>query len=47
LSRFNNYVKNLGRAKKYQKKELGTAIYGETQFMDLSKDEFRKVIKIN
>nr|CAD2197531.1 unnamed protein product [Meloidogyne enterolobii] len=43
LSRFNNYIKNLGRAKKYQKKELGTAIYGETQFMDLSKDEFRKI----
>uniref|UniRef100_A0A1I8BE90 Cathepsin F n=1 Tax=Meloidogyne hapla TaxID=6305 RepID=A0A1I8BE90_MELHA len=43
LNRFNNYLKNLVRAKKYQKKELGTAIYGETQFMDLSKDEFRKI----
>nr|CAD2179270.1 unnamed protein product [Meloidogyne enterolobii] len=39
-----NYTKaSEGEPRNTKKKELGTAIYGETQFMDLSKDEFRKI----
>ncbi|KAE9550641.1 hypothetical protein FO519_006158 [Halicephalobus sp. NKZ332] len=43
LRRFRVYKRNTRAAKVLQKQELGTAVYGETQFMDLTADEFRKI----
>lgn len=46
LKRFRIYKYNMKVAKLWQDnedEELSTAIYGETQFMDLSPDEFRQV----
>lgn len=44
LKRFRYYKRNLRLAKMIQKKELGTAVYGETPFSDMTREEFRKVI---
>lgn len=43
LRRFRIYKRNMRASKVLQKQELGTAVYGETQFMDLTADEFRKI----
>jgi hypothetical protein len=32
-------------ARNLQRQELGTAIYGETKFMDLTPSEFKEVIE--
>jgi len=42
LRRFRVYKRNTRAAKVWQRSEEGTAVYGETQFMDLTADEFRK-----
>uniref|UniRef100_A0A915ERG2 Uncharacterized protein n=1 Tax=Ditylenchus dipsaci TaxID=166011 RepID=A0A915ERG2_9BILA len=41
LKRFRIYKHNVRAAKMWQDNEHGTAIYGETQFMDLTPEEFR------
>ncbi|KAH7694290.1 cathepsin F1, partial [Aphelenchoides avenae] len=41
LRRFRIYKRNLRAAKMWQENEQGTAVYGETQFMDLTSSEFR------
>jgi cathepsin F len=43
LKRFRIYKRNLKAAKMWQTNEQGTAVYGETQFMDLTSEEFRKI----
>jgi cathepsin F len=43
LRRFRIYKRNIRAAKVFQKQELGTAIYGETEFMDLTPTEFKKI----
>ncbi|MFH4978013.1 hypothetical protein AB6A40_004722 [Gnathostoma spinigerum] len=48
IDRFNIFQKNMRLAKKYQKYEQGTAVYGETQFSDMSQKEFReKILPMN
>ncbi|KAI6190212.1 Papain family cysteine protease [Aphelenchoides bicaudatus] len=42
LKRFRVYKRNTKAAKMWQDNEMGTAVYGETQFMDLTPKEFRE-----
>ncbi|KAI6213260.1 hypothetical protein M3Y94_00129800 [Aphelenchoides besseyi] len=42
LHRFRVYRRNTRMAKMWQENEQGTAVYGETQFMDMTPSEFRK-----
>jgi len=42
LRRFRVYKRNTKAAKMWQENELGTAVYGETKFMDLTPKEFRE-----
>ncbi|KAI6216209.1 hypothetical protein M3Y99_01833200 [Aphelenchoides fujianensis] len=44
LHRFRVYKRNLKAAKMWQENEQGTAVYGETQFSDLTSTEFRKTM---
>uniref|UniRef100_A0A7E4UN97 Pept_C1 domain-containing protein n=1 Tax=Panagrellus redivivus TaxID=6233 RepID=A0A7E4UN97_PANRE len=44
LRRFHVYKRNIRAAKMYQKSELGSAVYGETQFMDLTPSEFKRIM---
>lgn len=41
LKRFRVYKRNTKAAKMWQENEQGTAVYGETPFMDLTPNEFR------
>lgn len=43
LKRFRIYKHNVRAAKMWQDNEQGTAVYGETEFMDLTPEEFRSV----
>lgn len=43
LERFQVYKHNLKQAQLWQDNEQETAVYGETKFMDLTSDEFKKV----
>ncbi|VDM97710.1 unnamed protein product [Thelazia callipaeda] len=42
IQRFKTYKQNMRLAGKLQFEERGSAIYGETQFSDLTSEEFRK-----
>uniref|UniRef100_A0A915Q721 Uncharacterized protein n=1 Tax=Setaria digitata TaxID=48799 RepID=A0A915Q721_9BILA len=44
LNRFKIYIQNMRFAKKLQHEEKGTAIYGETQFSDMTREEFKKIM---
>lgn len=43
LHRFKVYKRNMKSVKLWQENERGTAVYGETQFMDLTSQEFKQV----
>jgi cathepsin F len=42
LRRFHIFKQNLGRIKNYQRHEHGTAQYGQTEFADMTEEEFRQ-----
>jgi cathepsin F len=42
LKRFRVYKRNVKAAKMWQDNEMGSAVYGETQFMDITPKEFRE-----
>lgn len=44
LRRFRVYKRNVKAAKMWQENEQGTAIYGQTQFMDMTPKEFRETL---
>lgn len=43
MRRFRIYKRNLKIAKIWQDNDQGTAVYGETPFMDMTPAEFRKI----
>lgn len=47
MKRFKIYKQNMRAAKKLQFEEKGTAIFGETQFSDLTPEEFKKVGRLS
>ncbi|KAL3986268.1 Papain cysteine protease family protein [Acanthocheilonema viteae] len=47
LNRFKIYLQNMYFAQKLQHDEKGTAIYGATQFSDMTPEEFQKYIELN
>lgn len=46
LERFRIYIENIKMIKIWQMIEQGTAVYGETRFMDLTPEEFQKVFPL-
>lgn len=43
--RFSIFKKNLKHIKRYQNEELGTAVYGVTEFSDMTPHEWKKVCR--